>query len=72
MTAGEIATINEKRLRGWQNMMNEHHSTAAILIGMGHDQVSGEIHICIPENMSREYVEGLLAKVGEILRGGKT
>lgn len=64
-----IREICEERLGKWTEVLVEEHCTPAILIGVGHDQVSGAIHMIIPEDWSEEQaiaiLTGTLAKLTE-------
>lgn len=49
MTRKEVYDINKERLNGWLHRLTNQHSTAQILVGVGHDQVSGQITVIVPE-----------------------
>lgn len=50
MDRKKIFEINKERLTGWLHRCTEQHSTPQILIGVGHDHVSGRILVLAPEN----------------------
>jgi hypothetical protein len=56
MTSEEIKTICQERLGSWQERLVESHATPAVLLGVGHDQHSGDIVICTVEEMSNENI----------------
>jgi hypothetical protein len=41
-----VEAITKERLDRWAKRMKESHATPLLLIGVGHDQVSGQIVIC--------------------------
>lgn len=45
-----IAEINKQRLENWGNLLTEHNSTPALLIGIGHGERAGEVHVLIPDD----------------------
>lgn len=63
MTAAQIIRINNERLSNWGTQLSDNHCTPAILIGIGHDHRSGELHVCIPENMPMQMALCYLASV---------
>lgn len=50
MTKKELAAITVERLEGWGRVIVENHATPMLLVGVGHDHVSGNLHLCIPED----------------------
>lgn len=62
MSPKQIQSINTPRLLSWANQLNEAHATAAVVIGVGHDHVSGTTHLCTTHDLSREQLGHLLHK----------
>lgn len=71
MDDNKIREICQERMGKWTEVLVKEHCTPAILIGIGHDQVSGEIHMIIPENWSDEQATAILARTMEKLLKGK-
>jgi len=55
--------ITIERLETWGAVLAEHHGTPAILIGVGHDDVRGRLHMSTTEDMTVDMVRAILAKV---------
>lgn len=47
----EIQNICDSRLKLWKSQLVVNESTPYLLIGLGHNDFGGEIHICISENV---------------------
>lgn len=60
MNREEIEAICRERLEGWQQHLVEEHATPIILVGMGHDERSGELVVCTTEGLAKEYIVALL------------
>ena len=60
ITSERIREITEDRLREWGEIAIEKHTTPALLVCVGHDQVSGEMHLMVPDNFDLEDVRKLL------------
>jgi hypothetical protein len=60
MNDDQIREICKIRLGQWTEVLVEKHCTPAILIGVGHDEASGAIHIVIPENWSEDQAVAIL------------
>jgi hypothetical protein len=41
-----VEQITEQRLAQWSKRLSESHATPIMLVGMGHDHVSGRVVIC--------------------------
>lgn len=54
MDDNKIREICQTRLDQWTEVLINAHSTPALLLGVGHDQVSGEIQLIIPEDCSED------------------
>ena len=50
MTTSEIDSINRTRLDTWRKHLTAGHSTPIILLGVGHDAVSGQWCVCTLED----------------------
>ena len=44
--------ITRERFQEWAALLEPNHATPAFLIGIGHDETTGEIHVCYPEETS--------------------
>ncbi len=64
MERQEVQNINRERLAGWAKTLTAEHATAVVVIGVGHDHVSGSMHICIPDDdeVGPDFVRGMLAR----------
>jgi len=64
METQQVLNINRERLAGWAKTLTAQHSTAVVVIGVGHDHASGSLHICIPDGdqVTPEFVRGVLAQ----------
>ena len=60
MTPERVAHINAERLSSWANILLQHHATPAVLIGIGHDDRSGEIRIITCEELPDDFVLQML------------
>ena len=47
----DVEKINRERLAAWEKTLNEKNATAMIMLGVGHDTASGELHFLIPEGI---------------------
>jgi hypothetical protein len=70
MNADEIRDINAARIRHWQELLVDMHSTAVIIIAVGHDHESGNLHVIMLEDLSNidayALLEGAARKVKEV------
>ncbi len=71
MDESEIQNICKTRLESWANILKEHHCTPGILIGIGHDHVSGQIRLIIPEGWPTDQAITILAGTLSLLRKNK-
>ncbi len=55
-----ILEICTERLSSWAVDLALDHATPALLVGIGHDQNSGDVHLCMCENMPMEQMEKIL------------
>lgn len=56
----DVKHINDVRLEGWKKKMEETHSTAFLLVSVGHDDVSGQLHLIITEDAKLMEVKAVL------------
>lgn len=56
----DVATITRERLAEWQKGCVEAHATPALLLTIGHDDVSGEAHLFVPDVFDNEDILKLL------------
>ena len=56
----DVAKINNERLNGWKEKLTKAHATPVALIGVGHDHVSGQIHLVITEDVDIADIKKLL------------
>jgi len=60
ITSERIREITSDRLREWGEIAIDKHCTPALLLCVGHDQVSGQIHLMVPDNCDLEDLRSLL------------
>lgn len=56
----DVAKINRERLSSWEEKLNKNHATAIMLIGVGHDAVSGQLNFLVTEDRTDEEILLLL------------
>ncbi|MGA2035902.1 MAG: hypothetical protein ABSG68_26945 [Thermoguttaceae bacterium] len=54
-----VETICAERLESWKQRLIENHSTPALLMGVGHDEHAGELHLVVCEELSLEDLQAL-------------
>ena len=69
-TEKETREICLDHLSRWTEHLVSSHSTPILLVGIGHDDRSGELVICTPEAMSDSDIETLLLAAVKKLREG--
>lgn len=52
--------ITKERLDSWRARMKESNATPVLLVGVGHDQTSGQLVICTVEDIANDYLRSLL------------
>lgn len=52
--------ITKERLDSWKARMKESNATPVLLVGVGHDQTSGQLVICTVEDIANDYLRSLL------------
>jgi len=70
MTQEERDKINAERLTDWGIELAHSHSTAALMVGVGHDERSGELHVCVPANLPTQVLIGFLERALVNMRRG--
>jgi hypothetical protein len=70
MTKEEVRRICEERMKRWAKIMIEEHSTPFCALAIGHDHKSGQLHVCVPDDVPFEDVALLLEKALALLRNG--
>ncbi len=65
-----IEDIIADRLGGWALHLVDHHATPALLIGIGHDHMSGDLQLCVTENTPMVVVRAWLAWAIEAIDRG--
>jgi hypothetical protein len=55
----------------WAITLGAAHATAALLVAVGHDHHSGEVHLCVPEEITAEWAARVLARCIEMLGAGE-
>ena len=71
MNDTEIETICRDRLGGWTKRLVEEHSTPILLVGVGHDHKTGQVVLCMPEEMTDLEVMHFLEGALNMLRAGR-
>ncbi|HYC27724.1 MAG TPA: hypothetical protein VEB42_02895 [Chitinophagaceae bacterium] len=51
-----VKAINDERMTAWKTRLNRVHSTPVLLIGIGHDHNSGQMHVIATEDMTKEHI----------------
>jgi len=62
--------ITDERLDDWKAKLRQSNATPLALIGVGHDHKSGELVVCIPENIDGRYIADILLGVARKLKAG--
>jgi hypothetical protein len=57
--------ITKERLARWAVRLESQHATPLVLVGIGHDHVSGNLVVCLPEDVGNPIVIALLLRVIE-------
>ena len=56
----DVKRITDERLQGWAKQLVNVHATPVLLLGVGHDHVSGQVHIVVTENMTPAQIRAFL------------
>jgi hypothetical protein len=66
-----VKKITHERLGRWEKKMVLSHATPALLIGVGHDHVNGQIVICVTEDRTdNEIILFLQGAIKELQKAG--
>lgn len=60
MRREEIRDICNERLSGWVQRAVQIHATPMLLITVGHDHNSGELHVFVPEDTPTDLIRAAL------------
>jgi len=52
--------ITAERLAGWSKKLSAQHATPLLLVAVGHDHVSGQVVVCIPEGIDNDMLRAHL------------
>jgi hypothetical protein len=52
--------ITQERFANWADKLNQSNATPVVLVAVGHEQNSGEVVICVPENVEKIELLALL------------
>ena len=63
MKPEQVAEATALRLSDWGRMLVAKHATPAVLIAVGHDHVSGDVTVLIPDDVTTAEVITLLRGV---------
>lgn len=63
--------ITQDRLKGWTEELAVVHATPFLLVAIGHDERSGEIHVCVPIGANDDETAAILISVIMKLKGWK-
>jgi hypothetical protein len=68
----KLEAIVLERLSRWGVRMGEENSTPVLLLGVGHGDRSGQLTVCITEDLPPKYLETLVAYLyREVVERGK-
>lgn len=56
MNTNEVREICRQRLAGWTKKLVAEHATPVLLLGIGHDNHSGQIVICATEDTANSQI----------------
>jgi len=60
--------ITRERLERWSQKLEKEHATPMCLVGVGHDQKSGQLVVCLPDGpqMTNQLVANILRAAARI------
>jgi hypothetical protein len=64
-----VEAITHERLARWERKLAGEHATPILLLGVGHDHVSGQLVICTCEEVSDAQLVAFLRAALEMLNG---
>lgn len=67
MDTEEIKEVCEDRLVRWKARLCQEHATPMFLLGVGHDQKSGQIILCTVEEMPLDVIKEFLKEALRML-----
>ncbi len=56
----DVKRITDERLQSWSKQLINAHATPVLLLGVGHDHVSGQINVVVTENMTPVQIRAFL------------
>lgn len=59
--------ITRERLDEWAQTLAEHHATPILLVAIGHDETTGQLHVCVPEDVSSATIRQLVAYAYQLI-----
>jgi hypothetical protein len=62
--------ITAERLDSWRKLLKEGNATPILLIGVGHEHRSGELHVVVPEGVEDDLLIGALLYALNVLQPG--
>ena len=68
MSPEQVAEVTAFRLSDWGRMLVAKHATPAVLIAVGHDHVSGDVTVLVPDDATMQEVITLLRGVAVSLQ----
>lgn len=68
MSVTEAQEITANRLASWSKKVAQMKVTPFCLVMVGHDEISGEIHVLAPEGVDNKSIRRLLLNAAELLR----
>jgi len=66
----QIEAICAERLERWRERLVQEHATPFLLLGLGHDQKSGQVVVVTTEGMTDEQTVMFVAGTLKLLREG--
>jgi len=64
-----VRKINHERLGRWEKRLNENNSTPILLVGIGHQQVQGQVMILTTEDRTNTEIVIILKEALRQLEG---
>ena len=63
----DIEALCKERLNKWKEVLVENESTPFALVSIGHNHRSGEIHVCVCDNISNSALALILRRAANEL-----
>lgn len=70
-TPSQIKAVCDERLGRWTRKLVAENATPLVLIGVSHGQKSGQLVVCVPEEVSDELVKGSITFLYETMVLGR-